>query len=365
MHLNFSTNFATKRKELNVTQEQIANFVGITKAAVSKWEKGQSYPDITLLPKLATFLNVSIDELLGYEAQLTKEQQIQIYSDLATKFSTLPYEEVVVEVENLIERYYSCFPFLLVMIQLYMNYANLAPNKEELYNRISELCDRVITQSMDHKLITEANIFLAGIFLIQQKSDNVIEILGPDVEVDYGTDLLRAKAWLMKNELNRANEILQVKLYQSILAAISASTESLQFQLNQPTKFDETVNRIRTLLTTYNIESLNINTALIFYYKAATYLCIQNRLDEAVLYIEDYCRLCENIKFPIELKGDEYFDLLTNWISKTIPVGNQAPRDTQSIKIDLINSILINPTFHVLNGRKDYQNCIDRLKKLF
>ena len=45
----------------------------VTKASVSKWETGQSYPDILLLPKLATFFNVTVDELIGYEPQLNRK----------------------------------------------------------------------------------------------------------------------------------------------------------------------------------------------------------------------------------------------------------------------------------------------------
>ncbi len=64
-HFQFADVFTNRRKQLGVTQEQIADYVGVSRAAVSKWEKGLSYPDITLLPKLATYFNVSIDELLG------------------------------------------------------------------------------------------------------------------------------------------------------------------------------------------------------------------------------------------------------------------------------------------------------------
>ena len=39
-----------KRREKGITQEQLAEFVGVTKASVSKWETGQSLPDLTLLP---------------------------------------------------------------------------------------------------------------------------------------------------------------------------------------------------------------------------------------------------------------------------------------------------------------------------
>ena len=66
-NFQFAVIFTHKRKELNVTQEDIARYVGVSRAAVSKWEKGQSYPDISILPKLAAYFNVSIDDLLGYE----------------------------------------------------------------------------------------------------------------------------------------------------------------------------------------------------------------------------------------------------------------------------------------------------------
>ena len=45
------------RKEKGLTQEELANFIGVTKASVSKWETGQSYPDIFLLPQLAMIFN--------------------------------------------------------------------------------------------------------------------------------------------------------------------------------------------------------------------------------------------------------------------------------------------------------------------
>lgn len=73
-HFQFTKIFANRRKELKLTQAQIAEYIGVSRAAVSKWEKGQSYPDITLLPKLAKLFHLSIDELLGYNSQMTKDE---------------------------------------------------------------------------------------------------------------------------------------------------------------------------------------------------------------------------------------------------------------------------------------------------
>lgn len=56
---------ALLRRQKQITQEQLAQAMGVTNQAVSKWESGQSYPDITLLPKLAAYFQVTVDELLG------------------------------------------------------------------------------------------------------------------------------------------------------------------------------------------------------------------------------------------------------------------------------------------------------------
>ena len=57
------------RKKLNMTQDKLAERLGVTAQAVSKWENDQSCPDITMLPKLAEIFGISIDALLGVAAQ--------------------------------------------------------------------------------------------------------------------------------------------------------------------------------------------------------------------------------------------------------------------------------------------------------
>lgn len=59
------------RKKLGLTQDQLAERLGVTAQAVSKWENDQSCPDITMLPKLAELFNTTTDELLGREAPPT------------------------------------------------------------------------------------------------------------------------------------------------------------------------------------------------------------------------------------------------------------------------------------------------------
>ena len=80
-----------------------------------------TYPDITLLPQLATYFNISIDELIGYEPQMTKEQIRVLCRKLATDFSTQPIEKVREQCQEITKKYFSCFPLLYQIGSLYVN----------------------------------------------------------------------------------------------------------------------------------------------------------------------------------------------------------------------------------------------------
>ena len=65
--MTFDEIIVTHRKKLGLTQEGLAQQLGVTNQAVSKWESGQSCPDITLLPAIADLFGISIDALFGRE----------------------------------------------------------------------------------------------------------------------------------------------------------------------------------------------------------------------------------------------------------------------------------------------------------
>ncbi len=72
MDNEFTINLLKYRKASNLTQEQLAKKIGVSFQAVSKWETGLAYPDIELLPALASIFQISIDTLLGYRVQKIK-----------------------------------------------------------------------------------------------------------------------------------------------------------------------------------------------------------------------------------------------------------------------------------------------------
>ena len=78
----FAQRITMLRKARALTQDQLAQELGITAQAVSKWENGQSYPDITLLPKLAEVYGVRVDELLGCAPEKDEDEHEEAALDL-------------------------------------------------------------------------------------------------------------------------------------------------------------------------------------------------------------------------------------------------------------------------------------------
>ena len=62
--MNIGLKIKQLRRERNITQEELGEFVGLTAKAISRWENSTSYPDITLLPIIANIFEITVDELL-------------------------------------------------------------------------------------------------------------------------------------------------------------------------------------------------------------------------------------------------------------------------------------------------------------
>ncbi len=74
MNLLIGENIKKLRRERDLTQEEVAAHLGISFQSVSKWERGEGYPDIEMLPTLSNYFGISVDELLGM-SEIAKEEQ--------------------------------------------------------------------------------------------------------------------------------------------------------------------------------------------------------------------------------------------------------------------------------------------------
>ena len=131
------------RKKQGLTQEQLAEAMGVTVGAVSKWESGASTPDVSLILELADFFETSVDVLLGYTQQSTslegsvcRLRDLRIQKDYAAAFR---------EAEKALQRFPNNFQVVYECARIYQlsglenrDTAALA-RCQELYRRSLEL----------------------------------------------------------------------------------------------------------------------------------------------------------------------------------------------------------------------------------
>ena len=106
MTIYFGENIRKLRKEKDLTQETLAEFLGVSFQTISKWERGETYPDITMLPIISSFFNVSVDSLLGVNKSLEEQkvnEYLKHYDNMKLKDLTLTFnkfQEAVKEFPN-------------------------------------------------------------------------------------------------------------------------------------------------------------------------------------------------------------------------------------------------------------------------
>lgn len=366
MEMNIGPIIMEKRKEKQVTQQELANFVGVSKASVSKWETGQTYPDITLLPLLAAYFDITIDSLLTYEPQLDNHEIQRIYGMLKKSLETQPSEDVLATIRSFVRRYYSCYPFILQMGMFLMNHADLLPGEENIqtYNKeAKELFVHVKTQAKDPELITQALKYEAYTSLTLNEFDQVLEILGDQVPALFPIESLIAAAQQQKGEEQQAVITLQSAIYQYTTVFLSFLGNYLQVVINQPEKFAETVSRGIQFTDIFNFKRMH-PVALMNFQLSAIFGYAQMQNETAAFpLLNDFLELMRETDFPVELHGDDYFDQVDKWLER-LEIGHQLPRDSMKIKETLINFVINNPAFANFSDQAQLQQIYTELRLL-
>lgn len=207
------------RKKKTITQEQLANFIGVSTAAVSKWESGTSYPDITLLPVIAIFFNVTIDTLLNFKIQLSDEEVMKIFAECEKLFSNGELGKAIVKSKEYIVKYPSSYYLKLRMGFLFTMYSWKSTEEEkgmdmikysiELFKDIAKNCTKI-------ELVEQALFQLGALYPSIGEEDKAIEVLNKINKSELDPNLLLSNIYMKKDELKKARDILQSKLYKNI-----------------------------------------------------------------------------------------------------------------------------------------------------
>ena len=106
------------RKDKNFTQEEMAKRLGVTAPAVNKWENGKTLPDVSQLSPIARLLNISTDELLSHEKELSDAEANRIVEEAYARIKTEPFDEVFQWMKHCLEKYPNCHYLTLWMARI-------------------------------------------------------------------------------------------------------------------------------------------------------------------------------------------------------------------------------------------------------
>lgn len=168
--LKLGENLKKFRLQRELTQEQLADVLGVSAQAVSRWENGTTYPDITLLPTIASYFEITLDELMGMENWRSEEQLKELLGQLEENGSKgLIYENILL-LRDAVKTYPTNYElqFRLVNQLAFCEYKDgrgLSEEEKISFNReAAEIGNRILSHCTDGAIINQTTQQLCYIY---------------------------------------------------------------------------------------------------------------------------------------------------------------------------------------------------------
>lgn len=264
--MNIGNNISKLRKANNLTQEQLATAVGVSIPAVSKWENGSSYPDITLLAPIARYLHTNLNELLSFQEELSDEEVKQITRIIKDTFQTKGYREGLRQMQKYSREYPNNEQLQLWSASYVTMFRNPLDNdiSDEEYSKILDSSTKDIenlyknaVNSNNPIIAPAAFAILTSRYIAANRLDDAEKLLLSQSDLNSENKHLLANIYLLQGRQDIAKESIQKNMV----------TDSLNIVIN--------------------IRSLH------------TLAVQQERWSDAILLANHYAQVCEIFSFPV------------------------------------------------------------------
>ncbi len=173
MELNIGTNIKRLRLERGMTQEQLADLLAVSTAAVSKWEARNTYPDITMLFPIAEIFGVSIDELLGYDEEKARAKVDAILAEYKSLYINGRFGEA----RDLISSARKDYPHDYRIMNKYMWDRALGASVLKHKDELLQICNCILDGCTSEKIRIDAINMKAKIVHADGDTESALELL--------------------------------------------------------------------------------------------------------------------------------------------------------------------------------------------
>lgn len=205
-----------RRLEKGFTQEQIADSLGVSAPAVNKWEKGTSYPDITLLPGLARLLDTDLNTLLSFQDDLSEKEVALFMNEVSETVDKNGFEAGYLLAIEKLKDYPTCDLLVSNLAMLLDGALTLHGGKNksnEMYREKIESLYYRAAQSEDAAIREQTKACL--IFKLMEKQDygqaqELLNTLPKKSPVDR--EQAQANIYMGQGDLEKAAKLIEEKL---------------------------------------------------------------------------------------------------------------------------------------------------------
>lgn len=221
-----------KRRALGLTQEQVAEHMGVSTPAVSKWETGQTCPDTALLPRLARLLKTDLNSLFAFQESLSSEEIREICTSIRETGQKDGAPAAFALAEDQLRSFPHCEELLLNTAFSLEAVTNLSPADTAAYGDKVDALFEKLAESSDLSIRNSANFMLANKYIRRGELEQAQQVLDrmPDKQ-----DITQELADKM---------MLQVTIYQQ-QGKYEEAAEKLEYAMLT------TATRMKTLLSQY------------------------------------------------------------------------------------------------------------------
>lgn len=217
MDLKIGAKITELRKKKGMTQEQLANALGISAPAVSKWETDCSYPDITMLCPLARVLGTDVDSLLAFEETLSEEKLGSCMTELVELTRGGGQEEAEEKLKQLLHSYPSNVNLKFSAVALLSLFELSNPDcsetdKKRWLQQKKELAEAVY-ESGAAAFRMPAISMLVSLALAEDELDRAEELLKETMTDTGDFTMLWVQLYLKKGQRDEALATVQRQLY--------------------------------------------------------------------------------------------------------------------------------------------------------
>ena len=219
-----------RRLAKGLTQEQLANYLGVSAPAVNKWEKGTSYPDIVILPALARLLDTDLNTLLSFQDDLSEKEVALFMNEVSETMDKSGFEAGYSLATEKLKEYPTC-DFLVSNLAMLLDGALLMYGSNKMLNemyqgKIESLYYRA-ARSDNTAIREQAQACLISRAMGKQDYEQAQEILNTlPKKSPVDREQIQANIFIAQGELDKAAKLIEEKLL-SVTTEVHAALMTL------------------------------------------------------------------------------------------------------------------------------------------